>query len=78
MSQENRLSRIERGQPVRHTFPLPRIQVRLTYRLARIEHPAAPVDETDNLRASRGVVYSALLGGGLWLLIGFIIWFIAR
>jgi len=65
MSQENRLSRIERGQPVRHTFP-------------RIEHPAAPVDETDNLRASRGVVYSALLGGGLWLLIGFIIWFIAR
>jgi hypothetical protein len=80
MSQETRLTRVERVHPVRHTFALPRTQVRLTSRLARIEHPAtpAPAGETDNLREARGVVHSALLGAGLWLLIGLIIWFIAR
>jgi hypothetical protein len=80
MSQEIRLDRIDRSHPVRHTYPLPRVQVRLTSRLGRVEHSSAPapVNETDNLREARGVIYSALLGGGVWMLIGLITWLIAR
>lgn len=80
MSQEIRLDRIDRGHPVRHTYPLPRVQIRLTSRLARVEHSVAPAPagERDNLREARGVIYSALLGGGVWLLIGIITWLIAR
>jgi hypothetical protein len=80
MSQEIRLDYVDRAHPVRHTYPLPRVQVRLVSRVARIDHPAAPAraSDTDNLREARGVLYSALLGGVLWVLIGLASWLIAR
>jgi hypothetical protein len=80
MSQENWLGQVDRAQPVRHSYPLPRAEVRLVSHLARIERPAASArsGETDNLREARGILYSALLGGLLWVLIGLASWLIAR
>ena len=80
MAREVRLSGVDRGRVMPDAFPSPRVRFHVPSR-ARVEQTVAqpaPSRENDNLREARGILYSAMLGGGLWVLIGFIAWFIAR
>jgi hypothetical protein len=84
MSRDVRLSGIDHGYLPPDAFPPPRVRMRISVpRQPSLEEHAASVPTTsagdvDNLREARGIVYSALLGGGLWILIGLLAWFIAR
>jgi len=74
MSREARLSGVDRGRVLPEALPAPRVRVRMPSRARAHLRP----EQTDNLREARGILYSAVLGGVLWVLIGLIALFIVR
>jgi len=81
MARELRLNHGERRQAILNAFPTPRVRVHVSpyatpapQRGAQTTRP----DEDDDLLSARGILYSAMLGIGVWVLIGFIVWFIVR
>jgi hypothetical protein len=70
MTRDVRLSGIDRGRVLPDTHASPRVRVRMP--------PHIRAGHTDNLHEARGILYSALIGGALWLSIGLIALFIAR
>lgn len=81
MARELRLTRFERRQAILNAFPTPSVRVRVSPYATparQLGTQTTRPDEDDDLLSARGILYSALLGIGLWALIGLIAWFIAR
>jgi len=84
MSRDVRFSGIDRGYVLPDVFPPSRVRMRISVprQPSGEEHiasaPTTSGGDIDNLREARGILYSALIGGGLWISIGLIALFIAR